>query len=179
MSTLLALDPGLNNPAWALFQNGVLVHAQRTKIPREMSKLPLGQRCRRVASLVFKEVTAKVNRVDTLVIEWPQVYSVSKSKGDPNDLLPLVGMGMYFAANFDNAELITPTPRTWLGGQIPKATTGDPWNSARGQRIASRLSDAERACIIVSHDALDAVGLGLWHLGRFAPRRLLPGINDV
>ena len=109
-----------------------------------------------------------------LVIEWPQVYRAGKSKGDPADLLPLVGVGMCLAGLLHPGAIKSPTPAEWIG-QLPKSTTGDPWASARGQRIGSRLSDVERGRVVPSHDAVDAVGIGLYCLGRLERRRVFPG----
>jgi hypothetical protein len=171
----LAIDPGLLKPAWALFKDDVLVRAQRTKVPGAYSKLPVGERCRQVAILIYNDVTALEPAIDELVIEWPQVYRATKSKGDPNDLLPLSGVGMALAGRF-GVPVTSPTPREWIG-TLPKATSGDPLASPRGARIWSRLSDAERACVVLSHDALDAIGIGLWHRKRLGGARVLPGIN--
>jgi hypothetical protein len=40
------------------------------------------------------------------------------------------------------------------------------WGTPRGRRIWSRLSEAERALCPDQNDAIDAVGIGLWALGR-------------
>jgi hypothetical protein len=112
--------------------------------------------------------------VDELVVEWPQWYATGKTKGDPNDLAYLAGIATGLAVAFPGAAVRSPVPRTWIGG-LPKATSGDPWASPRGARVASRLSDAERALVPDSHDAIDAVGLGLWACGRFDRRRVYSG----
>ncbi len=176
--TLLAVDPGLRNPAWAYFIEGVLMRAQRTKIPASLVKLPVGQRCLEVAKLIRADYFANAPStwVTELVIEYPQIYTARKSKGDPNDLLPLVGVGMALAGMLD-VPVISPTPAQWIG-QVAKATTGDPLASPRGARIWGRLSEIERSNVVVSHDSIDAVGIALWRLGRLEKRRVLPGVND-
>lgn len=169
MSHLLALDPGLRNPAVALFRDNVLVHASRVKIPTATHKLPLGERIAAVAKLVRDHVERHLPTIalcDAMVSEWPRTYR--RMKGDPADLFPLAGLGMY-VAGMAGLPVDAPTAPEWIGN-IPKSTTGDPLQSARGQRIWSRLSEAERACVTLSHDSLDAVGLGLWKLGRLERR---------
>ena len=78
------------------------------------------------------------------------------------------------AALLPGADVACYTPGEWTRG-IPKKTTGSAKTGPRALRILSRLSDAERAVVPDSHDALDAVGLGLYRLGRFERRRVLPG----
>lgn len=164
----LAVDPGIRYPAAAIFDGSKrLFAASRVKLPASLSRAPMGERCREVGRLIAVWVSehVDVNLIGGLVIEYPQVYTASKSKGDPNDLLPLVGVGIAVATIFHETQVKSPTPREWIG-QVPKDETGDPWLSARGQKIRRRLTQEEIDCIVVSHDALDAVGLGLWALGR-------------
>jgi hypothetical protein len=110
--------------------------------------------------------------VEQVVIEWPQIYRASKSKGDPNDLPGLAGVGMAIAARLD-VEVVSYLPRQWAGG-TRKAETGDPLDSPRGRLVWRCLSPDERGRVVPSHDAIDAVGLGLHHLGRLQ-RRVYPG----
>lgn len=161
---LLAVDPGLLHPAAAVFEDGELKKASRVKIPKGINtKTPIGARCKAISFAVAEWADVAPN---TVVIEWPKIYTAGKSKGDPNLLLPLVGIGMCIAGFFPDCELLSPLPSEWTG-QVPKATSGDAWLSARGIKIKKRLSESEIACIDVSHDSLDSVGLGLWALGRY------------
>lgn len=179
MTTLLAVDPGLLYPAAALFIDGELQAASRVKVPKDVSKLPVAERCRTIAFLIrdwyrdppYWTGRANVHDPDTLVVEWMKVYTSDKSEGDPNDLLPLTGIDCAVAMLFPQAEVLSPIPREWTGN-VPKAKKGDPWKSPRGQRVWSRLSVEERNRVIPSHDAIDAVGIGLWGLGRFERRRV-------
>lgn len=103
-----------------------------------------------------------------LVVEWPQIYVRGRSKGDPNDLLPLAGVAMALAGRLD-VEVRSYRPAQWIG-QCAKAEHGDPLASPRGQLIWRELDAAERAAVRLSHDALDATGLGLASLGRLHMR---------
>ena len=181
VSTLLAVDPGLNAPACALFRSGTLVIAEPVKIPRALSKLDLIDRCRQVAQLIMQWYVAKVAQQWAtgtqsplhLVVERPQIYRGSKSKGDPNDLPPMVGIDAALAAYLD-CPVTSYLPREWVGG-TSKAETGDPWKSPRGHRVWGRLTEAERAVVVPTHDVIDAVGIGLCYLKRFDPVRVYPG----
>lgn len=181
MSNLIAFDPGLHNPALAVFQGGVLVYASRIKVPSSLksTKLAMGARCVGVAAEAFKALqNISLEGPVTFVTEWPKVYRGSKAKGDPADLLPLAGTGTALATllaqRYPGLEIVTPIPFEWIGN-LPKATTGDPRESVRGVRIWSRLSESERGKVALSHDAIDAIGIGLWKLGRLERRRVFPG----
>lgn len=183
MFPLLAVDPGVRKPAAALFSSaGVLQCAQRVRVPDAYHALPRGERDRQVAKLVVAWYRASVPPYGApgwgtsawptplLVIEYPQWYRASRSKGDPNDLGPLVGVGVGVGAILD-AQIVAYLPAEWC--KLPKSDTGDPWASPRGALIRGRLSEAERLCVQATHDAIDAVGLGLHHLGRLG--RAFPG----
>ena len=179
MSRLLACDPSVRRPGVALFFDTRLVACD---VLRPAPADDPSQRCR-VAVLAIVGWALDSRRVtrldfltdlDELVVEWPQWYATGKSKGDPNDLAYLAGIDVGLAVAFPGAAVRSPVPRDWIGG-LPKATSGDPWASPRGVRIAARLSDAERALVPDSHDAIDAVGLGLWACDRFDRRRVYSG----
>lgn len=184
---LLALDPSIRSPGVALFRHGILVAADRVKIPGSIHKLPIGTRCERVAREVAdwwrQECDDTPYVIRTVIFEWPQIYRFTKSSGDPNDLVPLGAVGIAFqmlvsAANLTrNArppELLTPQPAEWTG-QLPKSKTGDPWLSPRGARIKGKLQPGELSKVPAQHDAIDALGLGLWALGRFSATRVFSG----
>jgi hypothetical protein len=181
---LFALDPSLVKPGAALFRGGKLVAAERVKIDADLKSLPFGERCMRVAESLMRWGMGHNMNPRTLVYELPQFYDsrAGKSKGNPNDLRGLIAtanamagmLSFAMAARDISLVVLAVEPDEWAG-QVPKATTGDPWASPRGVRIKSRLSDDEVTTILPSHDALDAVGIGLHTIGRFAPVRVFPG----
>ncbi len=199
--SILAIDPGLNNPALALFRRGRLHAASRVKPEASWSSLNVGERCRRIGVVLhdwacdngldmdamleaalkdqgdFPDEARELRQthgIVALVTEWPQIYRAGKSKGNPNDLPPMVGVSMTLAGRLD-VPVTAYLPVEWLHGQCPKAESGDPWRSPRGQRVWTALDRDERNNVIPSHDAIDAVGIGLFYLGRFDARRLFPG----
>ncbi len=102
-----------------------------------------------------------INTVDRLVIEMPRVYPGMPGI-DLNDLLNLAAMVGRFEAIFPSHIRVFPSQ--WKG-QVPKAVMNN--------RVLNKLSIAERvvvdsADVIRSkrHNMLDAVGIGLYHLGR-------------
>lgn len=181
---LLALDPSVVKPGAALFRGGRLVQAERVKIDPTFKDLPFGDRCLRVASAVMRWGIALDMCPRTFVYELPRWYDsrAGKTKGDPNDLRGLIGVASALAGQLSLAvamrdvtlTILSPEPAEWIG-QLPKSTTGDPWASPRGLRIRSRLSPEEILAVSPSHDAIDAVGIGLWAMGRLELVRVFPG----
>lgn len=178
---LVALDPSLVSPGIALFRGGSLYAAKRIRI--SVDAFP-GARALHVAHEVCAWLHACGAAPRWLVYEWPQVYRAAKSKGDPNDLIGLAAVGgslagaLAIAAGARNESLgvYSPTPAEWIG-QLPKTTRGDATLSPRAGLILRSLSVAERAEVPAQHDAIDAVGLGLWALGRLNITRVFHGAS--
>lgn len=153
--------------------DGRLVAASRVKLKTAWAKLPMGERIltvsREIRAWYGDKLATNPSKLD-YVFEFPQTYARGKSKGDPNDLHPLAGVGMCLAGLlYDQVHELVVTeykPRDWAG-TTPKVTTGDALASIRGVRVWSRLSEVEKAVVEVSHDSVDAIGIGLKRLGRF------------
>lgn len=179
---LVSFDPGVDHPAAAVFLDGELRAAARVRVPGALDSLEVGERCRQIALLVREWVsrhtcepvttTGAPAMVANLVMEVPQIYRVSKSKGDPNNLIPLAVLDGYLGGLFPAAHVTMPKPAEWIGG-LKKSTTGDPWKSPRGRLIWRLLREHERPRVESSHDGIDAVGIGMWALGRLG--RVFPG----
>lgn len=183
---LLAVDPGVSSPGAALFRAGVLVAATAIDLDDDLKSLDRADRCDRVAEEILRWGVAHKMDPRYVVFEWPQWYSGRKSKGDPNDLGLLVGVGQAVVSALRILVLqrerglvkISPLPAEWTGG-VPKDTSGPPWESPRGRRVRARLSREELLAFETTrHDSVDAAGLGLWALGRFAPHRNFPGATS-
>jgi len=142
--TLLSIDPGKDHCAWAWWEDGGLVECGRTGSGWSRAD-GVGRRARRT------------------IIELPQVYQQRRWRGDPNDLIQValtVGALEYQA----QGDVVLVRPHQWKGS-MPK--------DVMGRRIQGRLSEVERACVALCgvpasrrHDVVDAVGIGLWGLGR-------------
>jgi hypothetical protein len=183
---LLAVDPSVRSPGAALFDSaGHLVACTRLLITLEVSPKLEGQRWLAVALAIANWVAKQGRRPSELVYELPQIYTWSKSKGDPNDLIGLAGVGAALSGIYSNARVTTPKPDEWVQGTSKvcvackgkakkkcKTCEGSAWKTPRGQRIRSRLSAAELALVPDQNDAIDAVGIGLFVLGRLAPVRV-------
>src|SRR5690606_24449015 len=124
--------------------------------------------------------------ITTIAFECPQWYERAKSKGDPNQLAGVAGVAANVCGMLhrNNPVILSPKPAEWIG-QISKVCPtckgkakrkcsdchGSAWETPRGRRIRSRLSPAELALVPDQNDAIDAVGIGLWALGRLKPER--------
>lgn len=196
---LLAIDPGMNSPGIAVFGASGLVMATRVLIPEEWAEREDGDRWLKVAERIT--CAARDFPIDAVIFERPQWYAKAKSKGDPNQLAGVAGVAacaVGLLAIGGPLEVFSPKPAEWVG-QLSKVCPycngakgkgrgkkrvlcpeckGRDWETPRGRRIRSRLSPAELALVPDQNDAIDAVGLGLWKLGRFAPRSVLSNGRD-
>lgn len=177
MTILLALDPSIRAPGAALFRDGVLVACRAFEI-RE-SRADVLHRARSAAAAVAAWAGGVLGaaRVGEVATEWPQVYAPGKGRGDPADLVPMAAVCGALAALYPAAAVRAYLPGEWC--RLPKSRShAEAHTSVRGARILSRLSPEERALVPRSHDAVDAAGVGLHHLGRLGALRVYPGAVD-
>ena len=168
---LVALDPGLNRSGLALFQDGELVFADAVKIS---ARGDVVSRAARMGAKIVNVVHVEDFLDAELIVELPQIYQREggKSKGSPNLLIPLAVVCGAVAVSFVDVHSVLPS--AWKG-QVPKQTrTG---SNPVADRVVARLTALERQHIAAKapHDVYDAVGIGLWHLGRFERLRVFPG----
>lgn len=177
----VAIDPSIRSCGVAIFSYNSTLMAAGTVTHTEYAEWDsiqarIQEIARRIGQFVIDHVSP-IMPVELLVTEWPQAYRPGKSKGDPNDLFALCAIP--FACSGVTKPVIAYTPKEWAG-QIPKATTkGKADSSPRAKRIRSRLTAEElKHWPSGQHDAIDAVGLGLFHVGRLNPVRKFPGAKS-
>lgn len=199
---LLALDPGMNSPGAALFDNQrVLFRAGRVPIPGQLAECPSGRRRLLVAHKIVRWLCSEsgINHVDDRLIteviyEDPQFYTRDKAKGDPNKLAGVLGVACNVTgilSTRNSIAVFSPTPAEWIGqlskvcpvckGKAKKKCKecrGSAWETPRGRFIRRRLSDDELALVPDQNDAIDAVGLGLWALGRLEKHTVFSNGRD-
>lgn len=185
----LAIDPSIVSAGVAIYRGGKLYSADRIRDPLHTTgdTRTLGARCLRMAHEILAWCDRAKAQPRAVVFEWPQVYTAGKGKGSPNDLIALAGVGMAVAGAVAAAlgleqnqaiEVHTPTPADWTGQIAKTRTVAGASASPRAARIAGRLDvDEILALPRKSHDAIDAVGIGLWYLGRLEPVRVYPGAS--
>ena len=142
--TLHTVDPG-NDTGLACFQDGLLIEA---------------------CTVAFEDFRyLEVLSGDRVLIEVPRHYQHNE-KGDTNDLIDLAlraGQVKEWCL-MKNAKVELVHPRTWKGS-VPK--------KIHNERVLRALKDYERTLLPLKprartydHNMIDAVGLGLWKLGR-------------
>lgn len=150
---LLTIDPG-NITGWACFTDKELEAAGVMKKAESFTIAPQTGVRRR----------SGVWRPDLVLIETPRWYPHDHS--DVNDLLDLsvfVGeLKRFYEANGCVIELVW--PRTWKGN-VPKKITNRRTVAALSPEEVALLPRRPRAKDF-DNNMLDAIGLGLWKLGR-------------
>jgi hypothetical protein len=167
----------------ALFRNGELIASSTVKGTLG-TKADVLARVLQISYDAFAWVYSKYSCPTVLVAEWPQIYTRDKSKGDPNDSVPLAGVCGCLAGMLrfhparqtasDDLECVSYLPGEWAGRTPKDETVKGCKDSPRAIKIVSRLTQSERVVwdAIKYHDAIDAVGIGLKYLGRFERRRV-------
>ena len=139
---LLAIDPG-RTTGWALLDNNMLQDAGTIKQNRS--------ECLNLLT------TTKPLYV---ICEKPQIYTPTQSKGDPNDLSRLFIQAGWFdmlcliySVAYEDVQ-----PHAWKGN-LPKLV----WHK-RSKSVMLQYEIA--AAKGQDHNMWDAIGIGLWKLGR-------------
>lgn len=153
---IASVDPGTRESGVALWDavSGRLTHAFLIKAGGWIA----------MASAVKEAIPA----CDRLVIEIPQIYVRSRSKGDPNDLIKLAACAGAIVGRLPSGvEILCARPADWKG-QTPKEVT-------RSRCLTALSPDEIRSVRLPSakglqHNVWDAVGLGLWYLRRLGLR---------
>lgn len=178
---VVSIDPSIRSVGVALWRNGKLRRAKRITVEDvEMIEDPAA-RWIRVAYRIIEFVADCKHEVHAVIFERPQIYG-GPSEVDQNDLLGLAGVGGAVAMGLSVlrahqnviVRVHSVLPREWSRG-LPKIKKGNAWESPRGRQIWARLDETERACAPAQHDAVDAVGIGLFAIGRFEPIHVMPG----
>ena len=152
MSGFTAVDGGLRGCGCAVFRDGTLQSAWYKPNPARTGR---GPKAWNAMAKAFLGATDHV-----VVVEYMQIYRGAKQKGDPNDVAEVNGVVGAICGAHESATGYL--PRQWKG-QVPK--------KIMGKRILSKLSAAEKKCIqkcpaSLKHNVVDAIGIGLFHLGR-------------
>lgn len=176
MSVLISLDPGLHACGVALWRDGQLARCDLVKSPvlKGNDGEAMRSMVRAVAAWTMVNYTQVVS-VDACVVEFPRIYQrvANKSKGDPNDLTPLAGIAIGVLVKLDPTTAVRVFPSEWKG-QMPEDATTSRVRSRLDLFEAQCLKNAEERAKSLAHNVVDAVGIGLWALGRFDRRRVIP-----
>lgn len=178
MSLVLAVDPGLRASGCAAYRDSLLVAAAYVKNP--IGRGDDTAACAAMADAIWRWACETFSEPCPYREEWAGQLAVermcvrgpARAKGDPNDLITLsVIAGMLRPSHLYR-------PEEWKG-QMPTGGKAGVQVDVLGARVLSRLSPEEKTRIpdagAKTHNVIDAIGIGLHHLGRLAPRRVFPG----
>ncbi len=176
MTRMLSLDPGTRGCGVAGWVDGKLDVAAFVENPLDEGSGP--RECAEAARAVYVWWDQQWFSPDVLALEVPQIYqrAAGKSKGDPNKIMPLFGIGAALAALFPVAKVMYGVPHDWKGGVSKPKTTKTVY--AVKPRVLDRLSPDEQnviewpTSVKKEWDVVDALGVGLFHLGRFQRHRV-------
>jgi hypothetical protein len=180
---VVAIDPGIRACGVAVFKDGILEKADHVQNIWGEGNQAMEARAmaREVRTFVEGVLARQGGAVGELAVEWPRVYRGAKSKGDNNDLLALAAVDTAVAAIFPDAEVYSYYPDEWKGQALKEVIAA---------RVMARLSEYERDQIVLhgrgtieelavgklvggrNHNTLDAIGIGLFHVGRFDRKRV-------
>lgn len=150
---MISIDPGVKGCGVAVWRHGTLIGAayETDSDPR----------------MLAHKVPTNDDTDGDLVIEMPQVYARSKSKGDPNDLIKLAVMVGRILQSNQGLQWVY-LPRQWKG-QVPKDILTE-----RTKRALTNL-ELDRVYLpkapSLHHNVWDAIGIGLHHLHVTGVRR--------
>lgn len=162
--TILAIDPGLQACGWAIFENSKLAACGLARPVKSMQPIEMMKEIIDQVTLAWEQNVGHSAHPDILVAERPQIYQVGK--GDPNDLIPLAILDGAVWQATEARGVMYPLPREWKG-QVPK--------DVMNKRTLDKLSEKEYSVVkenlsrmpkSLHHNAIDAIGLGQWAIGR-------------
>lgn len=163
---LVAIDPGRQGLGWAHFYKGRLDACgvvPALKATRSHTQPDLGLACAHAANWVSEALPGLPRHTARVVVERMAHYPGSKAADSKAaDLLDLQAIGAFVAGRLNPLPPTYYTPKQWKGS-TPKAIQGRRILAALGPEewpAAEALKGAK------AHNALDAIGIGLHHLGR-------------
>ena len=164
--SILAIDPGLRGSGVAYFEDGHLVRAGYVKSPEKV-------RTGAPAWFAMSDaIDAWAPTNPGLIVIEQQRLRPGKEKGNPQNMMELQGvvgtvLGYYHRNTITEAWY----PEQWKGSVKKEVMTA---------RILHRLTleefqilDAVKCAESLKHNVIDAIGIGLFHLGRLKHERLI------
>lgn len=155
---LVAIDPALRTSGVAIFDNGILVSAYYVVNPAKGARD--AHAWAQGGQAIYNSLRPWI--IDELVIEVMQAYPGGRG-GNPNDLLQVSGVAGAVASLLGNIPKYSVLPRIWKK-QLPK--------NVCHERLRKVLSKEEILAITpgtqkLQENTWDAIGIGLWRLGRW------------
>ena len=156
MNKLVAIDPGLRKCGVAEFTDGILIRAYLVKGP----KTGRGPAAWLVMALEVANRLSPHFHSSTWTLAIEQMDFNRRSDGRPADLGELCGVSGALTMCSGIMNIVSYLPSRWKKG-VPK--------KIHNQRVLARLDAGERRSVPKDHNVIDAVGIGLYHCGRYRP----------
>jgi hypothetical protein len=107
----------------------------------------------------------------SLVIERPQIYSPKVSKADPDDIITLAmragkAVQYFLDRGLNESNVLEVKPATWKGQVKKEVHHARILKALLHEEVLLLTAFLEPVAKAKRHNVLDAVGLGLWALGR-------------
>lgn len=162
MSTLLAIDPSLRGTGWALFVDTNLAHCGVIGGPKQISNIEA------VRAIYEEALRTWGSGPDEVVLEFPRIYPKGRGEGDNVDGNDLLWVAAVAGALCTLGPSSTYYPSDWKGQSKKEKTL---------RIVLQACNPAERAVIesvqgAKRHNAVDAVGIGMYHLKRIGKNLL-------
>lgn len=162
---MICIDPGLRGCGVAVFNRGDAQLIRACYVPND-ERVGRGPKVWVAMAKKVKFVLLSLTGLTArFYLEVPQVYGGPRDE-DPNDLIDLAGVVGAIAAMFPDSIHSFYLPRQWKGTVPKKMMT---------QRISEQLAPEELKVIQTAgakdHNTLDAIGIGLFTLGRLEQKR--------
>jgi hypothetical protein len=147
---ITAADPGKRYAGGAHFQGGALIAGRLFKAQSK-------SQARGVVE-IGTAMSLEYPDTDTVYVEKPTIRRQVRQPGDPNDVADLNLTNGAILMAFPQARHETVLVNVWKGS-VPK--------EIMNRRVLERLTAEELSRLTTkNHNVLDAVGIGLWALGR-------------
>ncbi len=162
---LLSIDPGKRACGVALFLDGRLFHAAYVVA---YSNLEGPAAWKAIASRVRQWTDGHQVKIDQVAFEQPSAYRADRPY-KTKILQDLIGVDAWICALYPDAVHFRYSPQMWKGSMNKEQTR---------LRAIDRMSSEEISEIAFpnarsrQHNVWDAIAIGLYHLGRFQPRRM-------
>lgn len=153
---MITFDPG-KNTGWATFWKGRLVGCGILECDIDNLK-----------SFIIKAADVYARHTDTslTVMEYPQVYtSQNVRQSDVVDLAFIDGV-LAGEATHRGHDILRVTPATWKGQMPKKAHHAMIMDNLELKELQFANVSLQKYKQSIKHNALDAIGLGLWKLRR-------------
>lgn len=165
MGNIVVVDPSINTAGLAVFADARLIHAE-TVTCRLLGR-DICDRCRVMAEKIIARVDDVLSSdpppAYELIVEWPRIYAPGKQKAKPDDQIPMAGVCAAVAIKLQ-LPVTSYRAAAWKG-QLEKVPCA--------AMVRRNLASSELIlCDGLDHNALDAIGIGLYHLGRFKRKRV-------